>query len=381
MEEMNARNDDGRRLVLGFDAGCITCIGLAKRIEATVGDRLEVRSLSDPAMEHWRVQALGEDAPWAPTLIEVDADRVKAWTGLRVGIALSRRLGPAATWSVMQALGETASTTESIRASTSLSPKPDSGGIDRGQFLRALGGAAAAVPLLYAGGIASAAGAQPISAGTPAQRRQIADMILDSKQHKRIVSKLNKPLDFASASFNVSEEQSLASVSARTKASAGVAAVALFFVDLRTGDIQYYRHAVLTPKGVSSRAVVDAEEVDIVAYEDGTVLGRVSLNDGSVVTPDGRKMSVEQFGNEAKKRQKGSNPLQEREVPVSSRSCRPGYKQCERNRFNFCYKSTSALCAIARYFGIAGQIACWLYPNKRSGCRSIAITSCYRDYC
>jgi hypothetical protein len=134
------------------------------------------------------------------------------------------------------------------------------------------------------------------------------------------VSKLNKPLDFASASFNVSEEQSLASVTARTKGSAGVAAVALFFVDLRTGDVQYYRHAVLTPKGVSSRAVVDAKEVDIVAYEDGTVLDRASLNEGSVVTLDGRKMSVEQFGNEARKRQKGSNPLQEREVLVSSRS-------------------------------------------------------------
>ncbi|CAA9405816.1 MAG: hypothetical protein AVDCRST_MAG22-1553 [uncultured Rubrobacteraceae bacterium] len=62
MEETNIRAS-GYRLVLGFDAGCMTCSGLARRIEATVGDRLEVRSLTDPQVEHWREQALGEDAP------------------------------------------------------------------------------------------------------------------------------------------------------------------------------------------------------------------------------------------------------------------------------------------------------------------------------
>jgi hypothetical protein len=151
VEVTNTHAGNGRKLVLGFDAGCVTCSELAKRIEDRVGDKLEVLDLRYPQVECWRRQALGEDAPWAPTLIEVDADGVKARTGLRVGIAPSRRLGPVATWRVMQALGETASTTESIRSSTSLSPKPGSGGIGRRRFLRALGGAAAAVPLLYSG--------------------------------------------------------------------------------------------------------------------------------------------------------------------------------------------------------------------------------------
>lgn len=52
MEETNTRNGDRRRLVLGFDAGCMTCSGLAKSIEEAVGDRLEIRSLTDPMMEH-----------------------------------------------------------------------------------------------------------------------------------------------------------------------------------------------------------------------------------------------------------------------------------------------------------------------------------------
>jgi hypothetical protein len=92
--------------VLGFDAGCVVCRDLARRVEEQVGNKLEVRPLHDPQVAHWRKQALGEEAPWAPTLIEVKGGGVKAWTGLGRGIALSRRVGPAATWRVMQVIGE-----------------------------------------------------------------------------------------------------------------------------------------------------------------------------------------------------------------------------------------------------------------------------------
>lgn len=49
MEQADGRHG-GRRLVLGFDAGCMACSELAKRIEEQVGDRLDIRSLSDPIM-------------------------------------------------------------------------------------------------------------------------------------------------------------------------------------------------------------------------------------------------------------------------------------------------------------------------------------------
>lgn len=75
MEETNIQIGGGRRLVLGFDAGCTTCSDLAKKIEERVGDKLEVRSLYDPQVEHWRRQVLGEDVPWTPTLIEVNGGR------------------------------------------------------------------------------------------------------------------------------------------------------------------------------------------------------------------------------------------------------------------------------------------------------------------
>jgi hypothetical protein len=138
------KDGKARRLVLGFDAGCMTCSGLAERIEDRVGDRIEVRSLNDPAMDHWRREALGGDAPWAPTLVEVDHGKVRAWTGARMAARLSRVLGPVATWRMMQVLGEANADFE-LADSTAVNAIS---GLTRGQFLKGVGGAAVAVSIL-----------------------------------------------------------------------------------------------------------------------------------------------------------------------------------------------------------------------------------------
>jgi hypothetical protein len=136
-----------RRLVLGFDAGCMTCSDLAKRIEERVADKLEVRSLYHPQVEHWRERALGEDAPWAPTLFEVGgAWEVRAWTGRRMAVRLARALGPLSTWRVMQVLGEVGAS----KAAADGSPiaRIGAAGMTRGQFLKGVGGAAVAFGVL-----------------------------------------------------------------------------------------------------------------------------------------------------------------------------------------------------------------------------------------
>ncbi|QYJ16281.1 hypothetical protein Rxycam_02114 [Rubrobacter xylanophilus DSM 9941] len=130
----------GRRLVLGYDGGCAACSALAQRIEEAVGDKLEVRSLHEPQVEHWREQALGKDAPWAPTLIEVENHHVNAWIGLRMGVALSLRLGIRGTWRIMKALG---ANTEPEGISTQARPS-----FSRARFLKGLGGVALAVSVL-----------------------------------------------------------------------------------------------------------------------------------------------------------------------------------------------------------------------------------------
>lgn len=148
MEETNIQIGGGRRLVLGFDAGCTTYSDLAKKIEERVGDKLEVRSLYDPQVEHWRRQVLGQDVPWTPTLIEVNGGKVRAWTGAQMGVALGLRLGLKDTWRILQVLGETNSTvggraSEKVRTSS---------GLSRSQFLKGAGGVAAAVTMLAGSG-------------------------------------------------------------------------------------------------------------------------------------------------------------------------------------------------------------------------------------
>ena len=130
-----------RKLVLGFDGGCATCGDLAERISARVGDRLEVRSLHHPQVEHWREKALGKDAPWAPTLLEVGGAReVRAWTGPRMALRLACALGPVSTWRLMQVLGEFGT------------PSTSANGMSRGQFLKGLGGGTLGVAILSASG-------------------------------------------------------------------------------------------------------------------------------------------------------------------------------------------------------------------------------------
>ena len=148
MEETNIQIGGGRRLVLGFDAGCTTCSNLAERIEERVNGKLEVRSLYDPQVEHWRRQALGEDAPWTPTLIEVNGGKVRAWTDAQMGAALSLRLGLRDTWRILQVLGEMNSPTNG-RASAKIRT---SSGLSRSQFLKGAGGVAAAAAVLTGSG-------------------------------------------------------------------------------------------------------------------------------------------------------------------------------------------------------------------------------------
>jgi hypothetical protein len=130
----------GRKLVLGFDAGCVTCSGLARSIEEVVGDKLEIRGLNDPMMEHWRREVFGEDAPWVPTLVEVAGGTVKAWTGARMGARLARRLGPATTWRVAKILGE-------MKKVRSAEYFPYSS-LSRSQFLKGVGGAVIGMSVL-----------------------------------------------------------------------------------------------------------------------------------------------------------------------------------------------------------------------------------------
>jgi hypothetical protein len=112
-------------------------------------------------MARWREQALGKDAPWVPTLVEVEGDAIRAWTGVRMGARLSRALGPLATWRVMQVLGEA---NDELELVDSVAARAASG-LTRGQFLKGVGGAAVAISILGGTGKLPASAEAAVSVG------------------------------------------------------------------------------------------------------------------------------------------------------------------------------------------------------------------------
>ena len=87
-----------------FDSGCSICAELAQAVEQATHGGLEARSLRDPAMQrllaqarpHWR---------WQPTLLEVEGERVRAFTGLALGLHLMMKLGPRRTLRLVRLTG------------------------------------------------------------------------------------------------------------------------------------------------------------------------------------------------------------------------------------------------------------------------------------
>ncbi|WP_205629434.1 bacteriocin fulvocin C-related protein, partial [Jiangella muralis] len=84
------------------------------------------------------------DPEWAPTLLRVDGDAVRAWTGARLAVPLARRLGLRTSAGVLRALGR-------LRREAAGHPLDRPGIIDRAGFLRLGAGAVVAAGMVVAG--------------------------------------------------------------------------------------------------------------------------------------------------------------------------------------------------------------------------------------
>ncbi|MFI7320261.1 bacteriocin fulvocin C-related protein [Streptomyces venezuelae] len=90
--------------ILAFDADCRFCEEVVDRVQDCVEGRLATAGLTEPRIRALRAQALGDGAEWAPTLLAVDGDQVRAWTGTALSLRLARLLGPANSLRVVRAL-------------------------------------------------------------------------------------------------------------------------------------------------------------------------------------------------------------------------------------------------------------------------------------
>ncbi|MER5650303.1 bacteriocin fulvocin C-related protein [Streptosporangium sp. NPDC002524] len=151
--------DSSPQWILAFDASCGQCRGLADKVKKFAGQRLEIVPLMHPEVVAWRKQALGDDAPYTPTLIRVGHDDVRAWTGAAMAIRLAARLGVRGTYGLLTALGENRK--EERHATSSA----DAGG-GRRNFLRLAGLGVAVSVIAGRTSLAQAAVADP----SPAER-------------------------------------------------------------------------------------------------------------------------------------------------------------------------------------------------------------------
>lgn len=120
-----------------FDSDCSTCSKIARAIEHEVAGQLIARSLRDPEIQALLNQA-NPEWQWEPILVEVSDDKVRAYTGLAIGVRLVLTLGPRQALRLMK-----------IANRFGVLPT-DIGPADPGRrrFLRQLGSAFAAIGLL-----------------------------------------------------------------------------------------------------------------------------------------------------------------------------------------------------------------------------------------
>ncbi|MFJ5271121.1 bacteriocin fulvocin C-related protein [Streptomyces sp. NPDC088358] len=90
--------------ILAFDADCRFCEEVVDRVRVSVDGTLTTAGLTEPRIRGLRTRALGDGAAWAPTLLAVDGDQVRAWTGTALSLRLARLLGPADSLRVVRAL-------------------------------------------------------------------------------------------------------------------------------------------------------------------------------------------------------------------------------------------------------------------------------------
>lgn len=133
------------RWIIAFDASCGACREISAIVSHACASRLEVLPLTHRDVQRWRAEALGADAPWAPTLLRLTGGQAHAWTGPRMTLPLLRRLGLRSAFRVVSALGEL----PDHRAATDR--HEDEGAVSRKQFLRFGAGAGVAAGLLLTG--------------------------------------------------------------------------------------------------------------------------------------------------------------------------------------------------------------------------------------
>ncbi|MBR8742629.1 hypothetical protein [Nocardiopsis sp. MG754419] len=189
-------------LYLGYDASCIDCSNIARSIRREAGRHIEVISLRSQQMREWRQDALGDEAPWAPTLVRVADGKVQAWTGWQIAPVLARHLDTRTTWRILGALGGNALS----------GTKTANSRINRSAFLRGAVGSFVGLGVLMKAGSAAAT-TKPSASASDAEAEDVERL-----SGSRLMDAAQRALATADLT-NVAEPRSLVSPNAIAPAS------------------------------------------------------------------------------------------------------------------------------------------------------------------
>ena len=85
---------------LVFDSGCSLCSELAQQIQDATGDKLQLVSIHSDTANELLGQAYPNGWKYAPYVVAVDQQQVRAWTGFGAALRLGWLMGPRKAWSV-----------------------------------------------------------------------------------------------------------------------------------------------------------------------------------------------------------------------------------------------------------------------------------------
>lgn len=83
-----------------YDSGCSVCTQLAQAVGDAAGGKIRAISIRDDRARELLDRAYPNGWAFAPYLVAVDGDRVRAWTGAASALRLARMVGPLNAWSI-----------------------------------------------------------------------------------------------------------------------------------------------------------------------------------------------------------------------------------------------------------------------------------------
>ena len=90
-----------------FNPGCTLCTQVTQAVEREADGWLSGRSLHDPQMQMLLKKAR-PNARWEPTLLEVNGEQVRAFTGVALELQLALGLGPQRCWQILRLIDQAA---------------------------------------------------------------------------------------------------------------------------------------------------------------------------------------------------------------------------------------------------------------------------------